>query len=171
MSRPARVVLPAGVCRPRARIADLVGEATSGITRRKARSLLTALGTVLGVGAFVVTLGLTATANAQISDRFDVLKATEVRLEDNQPDPYQPVPFPPDTDQRLEALNGVLAAGRYWTVIVGSIPHVVTSVRSSAAPVGVVISCGARPPSTGTPDSSAKTAGPGTGTGPWAPPV
>lgn len=95
---------------------------------------------MLGVGAFVVTLGLTATANAQISDRFDVLKATEVRLEDNKPDPYEPVPFPADTDQRLEALNGVVAAGRYWTVTVGTPPtaHPSLDQTSTAGAVPVI---------------------------------
>jgi putative ABC transport system permease protein len=120
--RPPRVTLPGTVVRPRARVADIIREATSAIARRRVRSLLTALGTVLGVGAFVVTLGLTATANAQISDRFDVLKATEVRVEDNDPQPGEPIPFPDDTDQRLQALNGVTSAGRFWTVTVGSQP-------------------------------------------------
>ena len=104
------------------------------------RSVLTALGTVLGVGAFVVTLGLTATANAQISDRFDVLKATEVRLEDSNPEPGQPIPFPEDTDQRLQALNGVNSAGRYWTVRVGTPPtaHPSLDTTNRIAPTPVI---------------------------------
>ena len=46
--------------------------------------MLTALGTVLGVGALVATLGLTATAGAQIGKRFDLLKATEVVIQDTK---------------------------------------------------------------------------------------
>jgi putative ABC transport system permease protein len=135
-----RAGLPTTVTLPRARIVDVLREATSGIARRKTRSILTTLGTVLGVGAFVVTLGLTATANAQISDRFDVLKATEVRLEDNQPEPGQPVPFPDDTDQRLDALNGVTNAGRYWTVTVGTPPtaHPSLDRNTQTNPVPVI---------------------------------
>jgi putative ABC transport system permease protein len=135
-----RAQLPDNVKRPRARIIDIVGEATSAIGRRKVRSMLTALGTVLGVGAFVTTLGLTATANAQISDRFDVLKATEVRLEDNQPEPGQPVPFPDDTDQKLAALNGVISAGRYWTINIATPPtaHPSLDTNNQTSPVPVI---------------------------------
>ena len=135
-----RAALPASVSRPRARIIDILGEAVAGIARRRARAFLTALGTILGVGAFVTTLGLTATANSQISDQFDILKATEVRLEDAKPDPNEPVPFPADTDQRLQALNGVKHAGRYWTVKVGNPPTAHPSLDQSqtVAPVPVI---------------------------------
>jgi putative ABC transport system permease protein len=122
MKRRPSAQLPVGVVRPRARIVDLVGEATSAIRRRRARSALTSLGTVLGVGAFVITLGLASTASAQISESFNVLKATEVRLEDARPDSNEDTAFPTDTDQRLQALNGVNSAGRYWTVNVGTPP-------------------------------------------------
>ena len=43
---------------------------------------MTALGTVLGVAAFVAVVGLTASAGGQISKRFDALTATEVVVED-----------------------------------------------------------------------------------------
>jgi putative ABC transport system permease protein len=122
MTQRSRADLPTGVTRPRARIADLITEATSAIRLRRARSALTSLGTVLGVGAFVITLGLASTASAQISDSFNVLKATEVGLEDAKPDPNDDTPFPTDTDQRLQALNGVNSAGRYWAVAVGTPP-------------------------------------------------
>jgi putative ABC transport system permease protein len=101
-------------------VRDLLAEASAGITRRVARSLLTILGVVLGVGAFVATMGLTTTAAAQISSRFDALKATEVRVQDGRPDPNEP-PFPPDTEERLERLNGVESAGLLSTVGTGNI--------------------------------------------------
>lgn len=99
---------------------DLLNEALAWIVRRRARSALTALGTLLGVGAFVATLGLTSTAGSQISSRFDALKATEVIVQDGRP-PEEgaavPEPaFPEDAEQRLSRLNGVRAAGVYWTV-------------------------------------------------------
>lgn len=99
---------------------DVVGEAASGITRRRGRSLLTALGTVLGVGAFVAGVGLTTTAAAQIGARFDALKATEVRIEDTQPDALDDGAFPADTEQRLSRLNGVVRAGLLWQVAAGA---------------------------------------------------
>ena len=61
-------------------VRDLINEAAAAITRRPGRSLLTALGTVVGVGAFVATTGLASTAKAQVSERFDALAATEVRV-------------------------------------------------------------------------------------------
>ncbi|MGW5531462.1 ABC transporter permease, partial [Streptomyces xanthochromogenes] len=39
---------------------DLVAESVAGILQRPARTALTVLGTLLGVGAFVAILGLTA---------------------------------------------------------------------------------------------------------------
>ncbi|MEU1421158.1 ABC transporter permease [Kitasatospora sp. NPDC005751] len=110
---------------------DLLAEALAGVLQRPARSALTALGTVLGVGAFVAVLGLTATASARIDSRFSVLTATEVSVEDTggpRPD-LTPLSFPADADARIQRLNGVEAAGVYWPV---QLPA--GSVR--AAPVG-----------------------------------
>ena len=103
---------------------DLISEAAAAITRRPGRSLLTALGTVVGVGAFVATTGLASTAKAQVSERFDALAATEVRVNDTleqsafgpQQDENVDPPFPADAQQRLERLNGVEHAGVYWEV-------------------------------------------------------
>lgn len=97
---------------------DVLGEAMAGILQRPARSVLTALGTVLGVGTFVAVLGLTATASSQIDSRFNALSATEVTVEDtggDQPD-LLPNAFPADADRRVEALHGVRHAGVYWPV-------------------------------------------------------
>ncbi|MDX3224167.1 ABC transporter permease [Streptomyces sp. ME19-01-6] len=97
---------------------DLLAEAFAGLLQRPARSALTALGTVLGVGAFVAILGLTATASSQIDARFDLLTATEVSVEDTggQDADLAPLAFPRDADTRIGALHGVEAAGVYWTV-------------------------------------------------------
>ncbi len=101
--------------RSRFTIRDLVAEATVALTARPARTLLTALGTVLGVAALVSTLGLAKTAGNQIVSRFDELEATKVAVE---PDDRQQgsqdrvisvLPF--DAGDRLERLNGVVAAG------------------------------------------------------------
>lgn len=93
---------------------DTISEALAAITQRPVRTLLTALGTILGVGAFVATNGLAETARAQVSSRFDALKATEVRIQDAAPDGINP--FPPDVSARLERLNGINHAGLYFTV-------------------------------------------------------
>ena len=57
---------------------DLVDEAVLGIGSRPARLLLTMVGTVVGIGALVATLGLGQTAAGQITDRFDAVSATRV---------------------------------------------------------------------------------------------
>ncbi|MFC9033609.1 ABC transporter permease [Streptomyces arboris] len=97
---------------------DLLSECAAGILQRPARSALTALGTVLGVGTFVAVLGLTATTSSQIDSRFNELTATQVTVEDTggeQPE-YLENAFPTDADRRVEALNGVRKAGVYWPV-------------------------------------------------------
>ena len=57
----------------RVRARDVVVEACVGAASRPGRSLLTAVGTILGVGTLVVTLGLAATASAQVNQRFDAV--------------------------------------------------------------------------------------------------
>src|SRR3984885_6510222 len=64
---------------------DTAAEAVAGIVQRPGRSVLTMLGTVLGVGAFVAVLGLTATGAGQISREFSVLEDTTVPVADNGP--------------------------------------------------------------------------------------
>lgn len=100
--------------RVRVRWRDLGGEAAAAVVQRPVRTLLTALGTILGVGAFVATNGLADTARAQVSSRFDALKATEVRVQDAAPDGTNP--FPLDVGDRLERLNGIKHAGLFYTV-------------------------------------------------------
>lgn len=100
--------------RVRVRWRDLGGEATAAVVQRPIRTLLTALGTILGVAAFVATNGLADTARAQVSSRFDALKATEVRVQDAAPDGSNP--FPEDVADRLEQLNGIIHAGLFYTV-------------------------------------------------------
>ncbi len=100
--------------RSRLRWNDTITESASAVTRRPARTLLTALGTILGVAAFVTTTGLASTASAQVSESFDALKATEVRVQDAAPDGTDP--FPHDSDQRLERLNGINHAGLSYPV-------------------------------------------------------
>ena len=91
--------------------------------QRPGRSGLTMLGTVLGVGAFVAVLGLTATGAGQISRQFTVLEDTTVSVADNgpannaAPPGTNPAPgFPADADQVAGHIKGVVAAGVWWPV-------------------------------------------------------
>ncbi len=118
MASPAAGLLP-----PRLTARDASAEAVAGIVQRPGRSVLTMLGTILGVGAFVAVLGLTATGAGQISRQFTVLEDTTVTVEDNGPandvaPPYAnpPIGFPADADAVAGRIRGVTAAGVWWPV-------------------------------------------------------
>jgi putative ABC transport system permease protein len=109
--------------RPRLAARDAAAEAIAGIVQRPGRAMLTMLGTVLGVGAFVAVLGLTATGAGQISKQFTALQDTTVTVEDNgpannvaAPGTNPPIGFPADADAIASHINGVTAAGVWWPV-------------------------------------------------------
>ena len=111
------------VLRARLGVLDLFGEAMAGLFARPARSLLTALGAMLGITSLVATLGVANTAGNQIVSSFDELAATSVTVTNesgffggNAPR----VRLPWDSEQRLARLNGVAAAGTMATVDIGS---------------------------------------------------
>jgi ABC-type lipoprotein release transport system permease subunit len=94
------------------RVRDLLREAGAGLQARPARVALTVLGTVIGVGALVATLGLSKTAGHQIVGRFDALTATDVVVSPSaRAGGTGAVVLPWDAEQRLRRLNGVAAAG------------------------------------------------------------
>ncbi|MFG3050986.1 ABC transporter permease [Kitasatospora sp. NPDC048239] len=106
----------------RLRVRDLCSEALSGVLQRPGRSVLTMLGTVLGIGAFVAVLGLTATASGQIGEQFSLTRATTVHVSDRPategvaPGANPPTHFPEDADRRLAGIDGVRAGGVWWAV-------------------------------------------------------
>ncbi|MFJ2478298.1 ABC transporter permease [Streptomyces sp. NPDC087659] len=59
---------------------DLWSEALAGVLARPLRSALTTLGTVLGIGTLVITIGVASTAANQIVGRFSALTATSVSV-------------------------------------------------------------------------------------------
>jgi putative ABC transport system permease protein len=108
---------------PRLAARDAAAEAVAGIVQRPGRAVLTMIGTILGVGAFVAVLGLTATGAGQISHQFTVLEDTTVTVEDNGPANNTAPPstnpaigFPADADQIADHIKGVAAAGVWWPV-------------------------------------------------------
>ncbi len=113
----------AGLPLPRLSVRDAMAEAVAGIVQRPGRSVLTMLGTVLGVGAFVAVLGLTATGAGQISRQFSVLEDTTVTVADNgpandvaPPGTYPAPGFPASADAIADHIHGVVAAGVWWPV-------------------------------------------------------
>jgi putative ABC transport system permease protein len=112
-----------GLPSPRLTTRDAAAEAIAGIVQRPGRAMLTMLGTVLGVGAFVAVLGLTATGAGQVSRQFTVLEDTTVTVEDNgpvnnvaAPSTNPPIGFPADADAIADHIHGVVAAGVWWPV-------------------------------------------------------
>ena len=108
---------------PRLTTRDAAAEAVAGIVQRPGRAVLTMLGTVLGVGAFVAVLGLTATGAGQISRQFTVLEDTTVTVADNGPvnnvaalGTNPAIGFPADADAVADHINGVAGAGVWWPV-------------------------------------------------------
>ncbi|MET7860136.1 ABC transporter permease [Streptomyces sp. NPDC005318] len=120
----------------RLRLRDGLGEALAGLVQRPGRSMLTMLGTVLGVGAFVAVLGLTSTATQQIGNAFTALTATTVTIQgraSTEPAGRTEPDFPVDADERVQRLNGVASAGIWWQLslrnasqLIGGITYIPT---------------------------------------------
>jgi putative ABC transport system permease protein len=121
-------------------VRDAASEAIAGIVQRLGRTVLTMLGTILGVGAFVAVLGLTATGAGQISHQFTVLEDTTVSVDDNGPANNVALPgtnpaigFPADADAIAEHIKGVMAAGVWWPVSLPQNAEFTGSLALSAA--------------------------------------
>ena len=100
-----------GIRRTRLKATDLLVEASSGVLARPGRAILTVLGTVLGIGALVATLGISKTAGNQIVGRFDALAATEIVATPRAVGKLTVNAIPWNAQQQIERLNGVVAAG------------------------------------------------------------
>ena len=117
-----------GVRRASFSVRDWLRESTASIARNAGRSLVTGIGTILGVAAFVATLGLSTTIGRQVSDTFDLRRATEVRVSPVNDD-QDPAWQSPEHLAVLRGLNGVDAAGR--RLILGQRP-MKTSLNGTA---------------------------------------
>ncbi|MFD5568008.1 ABC transporter permease [Streptomyces cadmiisoli] len=98
--------------RPRIDPRDLWSEALAGVLARPVRSALTTLGTVLGIGTLVITIGVASTAANQIVGRFDALTATSVSVTVPAPRPGSDTPPLVDWSgvDAVERLAGVVSA-------------------------------------------------------------
>ncbi|MDX3234193.1 ABC transporter permease [Streptomyces sp. ME03-5709C] len=104
----------AGIERPWMDFRDLWTEALAGVLARPLRSVLTTLGTVLGITTLVITIGVSSTAGNQIVGRFDALTATSVTVVVPPPPPSaDPVPLVTwsgvDAVRRLAGVESVAA--------------------------------------------------------------
>jgi macrolide transport system ATP-binding/permease protein len=123
--------LPLSVAKSRISPRDLLEEAIAGMFARPGRMILTVLGVVIGMGALVATVGLTRTAGNRIISQFDQLAATELFVT-ARPGATTGIvdvrAIPWDAPERLQRLNGVVAAGTISDVDLGN-------ARVSASPV------------------------------------
>jgi cell division protein FtsX len=111
----AAVTAPSTITR-----ADLVNEAVAGLFSRPSRTILTVLGTMIGLTALVATLGLSRTASNRVVSRFDAIAATEVIVTPRPTDLTEaPNDIPWGAPGLLRRLNGVVAAGTLSKVDVG----------------------------------------------------
>jgi putative ABC transport system permease protein len=108
-----------GVVASRLRPVDLISESWRAVTRDMARSVVAALGALLGCAAFVATLGISGTASHQISASFDIRRATEVTVTihntPNAPDDDAVLTakwFTPRAAEKAGNISGVQHAGR-----------------------------------------------------------
>lgn len=112
---------------------DLLIEASYGIGGRPGRLILTILGTVLGIAAVVVTLGMAQTGAGQIAKEFDAVAATQAVA---KPETTQGqggttrarTSLPWDSVDRVMRLNGIEAAAMFADVNVNN-------ARISAVPI------------------------------------
>lgn len=97
--------------------AGLAGEAVSAMLQRPSRLLLTALGICIGIGSLVATLGLAATASAQIGSDFNALLATQVGVGGAN----GTFSFGPLAARQADQLPGVRSAGVWYVVDNGAV--------------------------------------------------
>ncbi len=104
--------------RSRMRSGDLFDEILAGLFARPMRSLLTTLGTVLGLASLIATVGLSRTAGSQIIDQFDELTATQVMITGRSDGRGGTAgALPGAVEERLDRLNGVVASGAVADVV------------------------------------------------------
>ncbi|HQY34246.1 ABC transporter permease [Actinotalea sp.] len=140
--RPGAVV-PRGNPLDRFGLRDLVAESAHGIAAKPGRLILTIIGTVLGIGSLVVTIGLAQTAAGQIARQFDAVAATQVLVEpatsQTQGGRRTTGRIPWDVEDRLSRIAGVESVGAVGAVSIGdvtitAVPVNDPSVAASAPP-------------------------------------
>jgi macrolide transport system ATP-binding/permease protein len=120
---------PPRVARSGISLRDFLNEALAGMFARPGRMALTVLGIVIGLTALVATLGLSRTAGNRIISQFDELAASGIVVTARPgPTGIDPKVIPWDAPERLQRLNGVVAAGS-----LSEIPT--TNLLVSASPV------------------------------------
>jgi len=106
-------------------------EALASLGQKPGRTVLTMVGTAVGVGCFVAVVGLTSSAAAQISTDFSRDTATVVHVGDAGASSAADTvySFPDNAEQLIKRLHGVQTVGVSWSV--GASLRLSTGVESS----------------------------------------
>jgi len=86
----------------------IITDAVSNTLRRLSRTVLTGVGTLLGVAAFVATVSLVSTAGHQVDTTFDALRATQVSFTAGS---GRGAPFVDDVDHAVTQVAGAVSGG------------------------------------------------------------
>jgi len=120
----------------RPRLSDLWIEAMHSLAARPGRSLLTALGTVLGIATVVAMAGIAQMAALAIDDEFDALAATSVRVMPADSSALSGVGgLPWDAAEQTLVIVGVVSAATVTEVNVDrrhDLPDAITVVSASS---------------------------------------
>lgn len=117
----------------------LIGEALEGVGSKPSRLLITVLGTVVGIGALVLTIGLGQTAGGQLTAHFDSVAATHVEaaptsVKGADGDDHASSPLPRDAAGRASALAGVVASALLGEVPLGDSTVTAVPVNDPSLP-------------------------------------
>ncbi len=125
---------------------DLLAEGAHSVGARPGRLLLTILGTVLGIGSLVVTVGLAQTSAGQVGRSFDAVAATQVVVRAGPAPSGAPggpgggrptAVLPWDAEERVGRLAGVEDAGTVAVVATGAAAVTAVLVNDPSALEGV----------------------------------
>ncbi len=104
-------------------VQDLVYEATSDIGSRPGRLVMTVLGTVLGIGSLVATVGFASTSAYQTEARFNAAASRQVVFEPATTNSFSGTvartTLPWDSVDRLTRLAGVESAATFTQIEIG----------------------------------------------------
>lgn len=109
----------------------LLDEAMAGVVQRSSRSPLTILGTALGVASFIAVLGVTASANSQISSDFLHSDATQIVVTSTTLSAE--AAFPPSADSDVRRMDGVSAVAHSWIVSSTQVSGLAASIAAPPA--------------------------------------
>ena len=96
---------------------NLFREVYFSLRQHHRRVIATVASAAIGIFGLVAGIGITRTRDAQTLNRFDALAATQLtaRVQQSNPASY-PVTLPPNAQDRLGNINGIVSAGTYATI-------------------------------------------------------